>query len=324
MKDHASTLNHTLLSRLKMRHLSLLQSVRLHKTLSRVAIELGLSQPAVTKALREVEDIFMAPLFERTSQGMKPTAAGQAALYYAATALADMESTALSLSAIDSGLGGRARIGVIPHLPEALLGVVLQHLLKQTPRISVMVKEGTTDELVGGLLARDLDCVIGRSFDGDVTNIVQEAIYEQEPCLLVAARSQARLSKGPLDWVRLAQLDWVFPPPNTPMRRTFNAIFVGAGVHPPSPIVETLSLKSIASVLRAEPNAITILARDMAADLSGEGGCAPLSHRLSWNLPPVSLFVTRQMAERPTMLALAQAIRDGARGLALGTKSKAH
>jgi DNA-binding transcriptional LysR family regulator len=123
------------------------------------------------------------------------------------------------------------------------------------------------------------------------------------------------LSKGPLDWVQLAQLDWIFPPPNTPMRRTFNSIFVGAGVHPPSPILETLSLKSIANVLRAEPNGITILARDMAPELSAHGGCAALSHRLSWNLPPVSFFVTRQMADRPTVRLLAQTIREVAQGL---------
>ena len=53
MTERASSLRHTVLSRLKLRHLALLQSVERHRTLSRVALEMKLSQPAITKALRE-------------------------------------------------------------------------------------------------------------------------------------------------------------------------------------------------------------------------------------------------------------------------------
>ena len=114
MRDHAAQLQHALLSRLKMRHLVLLQAIDRHRVLNRVALEMRLSQPAITKALREIEDIFMTPLFERTPRGLKPTAAGQAVLHYAVVTLAGVESTARTLTAIDVGLTGRVRIGVTP------------------------------------------------------------------------------------------------------------------------------------------------------------------------------------------------------------------
>jgi DNA-binding transcriptional LysR family regulator len=317
--DRAEQLRHALVSRLKLRHLALLQSVHKHRTLSRVALEMRLSQPAITKALKEVEEIFMAPLFERTSRGLNPTPAGEAVLHYALISLADMESTTKVLTAIDTGLTGRVRIGVTPHVPEALLNATFTHLLGQTPRVAVMAKEGTTDELVALMAARELDCVIGRSFHGGIDiDITQEAIYQQVPCLLVPVKSRARLSKGPLDWRRLAALDWIMPPPNTPMRRTFNAIFLGAGVQPPSPIVETWSLRSIETVLRREPNAVTILARDVAAELAEGGSCAVLPYELSWNLPPISFFVSQGIAQQPTVRALANAIRNAALGLGQG------
>jgi DNA-binding transcriptional LysR family regulator len=315
MIERAAALHHALRTRLKMRQLALLQSIARHQTLSRVAAEMRLSQPAITNALREVEDIFMARLFDRTSRGLKPTAAGQAVLHYALGALADAESTARTLTAIDVGLAGRMRIGATPQVPQALLTQVLTHLLGQSPRVAVLIKEGTTDDLVAALASRELDCAIGRSFDGEPSEILQEAIYQQEPCLIVPSRSKARLSKGPLDWSKLAALDWILPPPNTPMRRTFNTIFVGAGVQPPMPMVETTSLKSIETVLRVQPNAVTILARDVAAELEAGGACASLHYRLSWDLPPVSFFVARQMAEHPTVRALAGAIRDAGKAL---------
>ena len=306
-------LRHSVGSRLKLRHLTLLQSLERHRTLSRVAEEMGLSQPAITKALREVEDIFMTRLFERTSRGLVATAAGRAGLRFARVTLADVESTAHVLTAIDSGLIDRVRIGITPQVPEGLLHAALAHLLGQSPRVSVLSKEGTTDELVAALSAREIDCAIGRSFDHNVgIDIEQEPIYEQEPCLLVPARSRARLSRGPLDWARLAELDWIFPPPNTPMRRTFSAIFLSAGVQPPSPIVETMSLRTIETVLRDVPNGVTILAKDIVADLVQRGECAALPYKLSWNLPPVSFFVSRPMALHPTIRSLAGAIRQAA------------
>jgi hypothetical protein len=75
-RDPAARLQHALITRLKLRQLALLQAVDRHRTLGRVAAEMRVSQPAVTKALREVEDIFGNTLFERTSRGLVPTAPG--------------------------------------------------------------------------------------------------------------------------------------------------------------------------------------------------------------------------------------------------------
>src|SRR6478609_3505536 len=196
-RDPAADLQHALLSRLKLRQLSLLQAIDRHRTLGRVAAEMRLSQPAITKALHEVEDVFGSPLFERTPRGLVPTPAGEAVLHYAKRWLAELEATTRVLTSLEAGLAGRVRLGLTQQVPQKLLSAALDHLLHRTPRLAVMTREGTTDELVAGLLARELDCAIGRSYDGDATGLVQEAIYQQAPCLVVAAKSLKRLSRGP-------------------------------------------------------------------------------------------------------------------------------
>src|SRR6185369_10388498 len=132
LPDPAATIHHAVLSRLKMRQLALLQTIDRHRALNRVAAEMRLSQPAITKALREVEDIFGATLFERSSRGLKPTPAGDAVLRYAKRWLADLESTTKVLAAIDAGHGGRVRLGMTTQVPQALLSAALKHLLGQT------------------------------------------------------------------------------------------------------------------------------------------------------------------------------------------------
>lgn len=312
-RDPAAELQHALLSRLKLRQLSLLQAIDRHRTLGRVAAEMQLSQPAITKALHEVEDIFGARLFDRSSRGLVPTAAGAAVLLYAKRWLAELDATARVLTSLGAGRSGRLRLGLTQQVPQQLMSAALTHLLDRSPRISVMAREGTTDELVAGLLARELDCAIGRSYDGDAGGLVQQAIYEQEPCLVVGAKNVQRLSRGPLDWARLAQLDWILPPPNTPMRRTYNAIFVGAGVQPPLPILETTAIRSMEMVLRQEPNAISIFARDVVAEMERAGHWAALPYRLSWNLPPVSFFTTKELEDHPTVQSLRSVVVETAR-----------
>jgi DNA-binding transcriptional LysR family regulator len=315
-RNPATAIQHALLTRLKLRQLNLLLAIDRQRTLNRVALDMGISQPAITKALREIEDIFGTTLFERSSRGLKANAAGQAVLRYAERSLADLESTSQVLAAIDSGHGGRVRIGITTQVPQPLLSAGLHHLLQQQPRLSVFLTEGTTDQLVARIRDRELDCAIGRSYEGSAQDIVQEPLYEQEPCLVVAARNQKRLSRGPLDWTKLAALDWILPPPNTPMRRLYNTIFITAGVQPPTPIMETISVRSMEMVLSSEANAIALLPRDVVNELFSGGLIAPLHHRITWTLPPVTFLCQRNLAEQPVFRELAKALSETARAMA--------
>lgn len=316
MDARTDKLTHLMLSRLKLRHFSILDAIDRHRTISRSALALQVTQPAMTRSLREIEDIFMARLFERSSSGLKATPAGAAALRYARLMLRHAEATSRQLSNISDGRIDSLRVGITPHIPELLLTSTLTHLLSCSPRISVAVREATTDELVAALHARELDCVIGRSYDGILEDeFGVEPLYDQKPCLLVPRRSHARLSAGPLDWKRLAGLDWVMQPPTTPMRRSLEAIFSSAGVRPPHPLVETYSLKGMSAVFAAEPNAITLIAQDTAVPLVGSGVCAMLPYPLHWNLPPVSLFAPTDLAQHVVLQSLTAVIRSAAQQL---------
>jgi len=304
---------HQIVSRLRLRHLPLLLALERQRSVSRVAAELNLSQPAVTKALREIEDIFMTPLFTRTRNGLEPTATGTAVLAHARMALADAEALGRKLAVIEAGRRGRLRIGVIPYTARAVLDAALAYGLNQTPRISVLVREGTTDELVNALRQHELDCVIARSFYLAGEDIVQEPLYREEPVLVVPSRAKARLARGGLDWKRLAELDWILPPPHTPVRRTINTMFAVAGVAPPLPIVETYSIKPMATLLRSQPEAITIVPRAVAAELVELGDAATLPFSLSWDLPSVGVMWRRGTDEQELVMPLVAALKAAVR-----------
>src|ERR1700739_3412582 len=106
MSIASDKLVHNVVSRLRLKPLPLLLALERQRSVSRVAAELNLSQPAVTKALREIEDIFMTPLFTRTRRGLEPTQTGIAVLAHARLTLADAEALGRELAVIDAGLLG--------------------------------------------------------------------------------------------------------------------------------------------------------------------------------------------------------------------------
>ncbi len=300
---------HNLVSRLRLRHLPLLLALARQRSVSRVAAELNLSQPAVTKTLREIEDIFMVPLFTRTRRGLEPTPTGLAVLAHARLTLADADALGRELAAIEAGLSGRLRLGVIPYISRGVLDTACTFGLAQNPRVSVLVREGTTDELVSALREHELDCVIARTFFAPGADIVQQPLYREEPALVVPAAAATRLARGALDWHRLAERDWILPPPNTPIRRTINTIFAVAGVAQPTPMVETYSIKTMATLMRRHPAATTIVPRAVANELVEARGAVVLPHALSWDLPPVGVMWRRQPVEDDVVAALVACLR---------------
>jgi len=311
----AAALQHALARRLKLRQFALLMALEQHRTVSRVAKELGVTQPAVTKALREVEDIVSIALFERTASGLVATAIGKSVLDLARRWFADIEATSRVITSIEAGRAGRLRLGMAYAMPQVLISAAFRELLGRTPKVSVVTREGTTDQLVAALLARELDCALGRSFDGDATGLVQQALYAQEACFVMGAKSASRIARRPIDLASLSALDWILPPANTPVRRIYNAVFIAAGLQPPNPILETLYSRSVEVALRVEPNAIAIITKDAVADFVEAGHCAVLPYRLGLDLPPVSFFTTPQLEKNPIVSSLRTALAKSGRSL---------
>jgi hypothetical protein len=86
-------------------------------------------------------------------------------------------------------------------------------------------------------------------------------------------------------------------------------------VQPPVPMLETTSIRSMETVLRTEPNAISILARDVVAELEAAGHWGALPYPLRWSLPPVSFFTTKDLGALPMVTELKSVVVRVAQGM---------
>ena len=102
-----------LLNRLRMRQVALILAVGEHGTLRKASAELGMTQPADTKMIHELESALGQRLFERIGRGQKLTPAGSSVMRYFSGVRGSLESMNRKLAELKLGSAGRVSVGSI-------------------------------------------------------------------------------------------------------------------------------------------------------------------------------------------------------------------
>jgi LysR family transcriptional regulator, pca operon transcriptional activator len=196
---------------LKFRQLRMVEALARHQSLTRAAGTLGLTQPALTKMVRELEELVGEPLFERHARGMRPTPAGRVVLRYARGALAD-------LGRLEDELDLKGELGqmsvVVGVLPVAAVGILPGAVIRaraEHPNLKIRLVEGPTEALLVQLEAGEVDLVVGRLYPAVVPDsLVREVLYA-EPISVMARSSHPLLRIKRPSIKDLAAFDLLLP-----------------------------------------------------------------------------------------------------------------
>lgn len=152
------------LSRIRLRHLHCFVAVAQAQHLGRAGERLGLTQPAVSKTLTELEELVGTRLLVRQRAGTDLTAAGMRFLRHALRILEDLDAAAQSLSG-DALRHERIRVGALPSIVPALLIDAVTRFRSSHADVALAVQTGMNRTLIDLLKADVLDVVIGRLDD---------------------------------------------------------------------------------------------------------------------------------------------------------------
>ena len=104
--------------RLKLQHLRVLMAVAEWGSMAKAAKHLAISQPVVSKVVSDIEDILGVPLFDRSPQGVEPTAYGRALLRRSVAVFDDLRTGLEEIKFMADPSAGELRIGSTePHRP---------------------------------------------------------------------------------------------------------------------------------------------------------------------------------------------------------------
>lgn len=253
----------------------------------------GLSQPALHRAVRDLEQLGGRPLVDRRGRGVALTDAGRRLGRGVRLAAAEL-AAAIAETAPDGGDGGRIVIGAMPLCRAMLLPSALARFLGSGSPATIEVVEGSWRELVEPLRDGRVDFMIGALRPGHVPDLVQTPLFVDR--LAVIGRVGHPLAGTEPDLEDLARFPWIINQAGSPLGRHWEAIFEGRTL-PQAPI-ECGSVMTIRGVLR-DSDFLTLLSPDQVALEIDAGMLARIGGALAGTVRTIG--ITTRAGWRPTL-----------------------
>lgn len=234
--------------RLKLRHLVLVTSVAEHGTVVAAAKALHITQPVVTRAIHELEEILGVSLFERGPRGVTLTVYGEGFVAHARAVLAQLRQAAVQIEELSRADVGQVVVGT--HLAGAnlLLPSAIASLKEEHPRLTVVVREATPDLLLTLLHSGEVDLTVGRLQARPPQGLRQERLYLEPICLVARTEHPIHQASQPR-LTDMAELPWIFPVEQTELRAELESAFLAEGLPLPANRVECTSMPTLRQLL---------------------------------------------------------------------------
>jgi LysR family transcriptional regulator of gallate degradation len=226
---------------------------------SAASVRTGITQPALHRAVRDLEQLCGVALAERSGRGLVVTVAGRKLARGVRLAAAEIVAAIEEVSP-DPGIGSRITIGAMPLSRALLLPTAIAALVRTEPRAAVDIREGSWRELADPLRDGAIDLMVGALRDPAPPGLHQDYLFEDR--LVVVGRAghplASVLEPTLSDYERY---DWIIGHLETPLRQHWNDLFGDAP--PPAPI-ECGSVMVIRGILR-ETDLLTLLSPEQVA-----------------------------------------------------------
>jgi DNA-binding transcriptional LysR family regulator len=229
--------------RIKLRDMHILLAVARSGSMGKAAAELAMSQPAVSKAISDLEHALGLRLLDRSPQGIEPTLYGEALLRCGTVVFDDLKQGVKELEFLSDPTVGELSIGCTEPAADGFVAAVVDRFSRKYPKVQFNVVTADSATLHRRELAqRNIEIALGLMFDPLPTQDANvEILFDDRHVLVVAANSPWARKRN----LRLAQLigePWVLPPLDSTVGSYIADGFRAAGVEPPRASALTFSL----------------------------------------------------------------------------------
>ena len=289
-----------------LRDMQLLAALARHEHFARAAQECGISQPAFSARIRNLETELGVPVVRRGNRFMGFTPEGLIALRWARQMVWDADGMRQEIEAAKGALSGRLSIGAVP-TALAFAARAPARLRRMHPDLAIQLYSMTSVEIRRGIDDFTLDAGI-TYIDGTVASLRTETLYDERYVLLAPPALAPRMA-GEASWREAADLPLCLLTRNMRNRQILDAVFERAGAVP-RPVMETNSF--IAALAQVASGSLATIAPELLADsLPSARGAV----RLALTGPAIAEPVGLVTAARDPVPPMLVALEDVARGL---------
>lgn len=264
----------------------------------------GITQPALTKSLKRLEDDLGAELFLRTSKGLEPTAAGSTLYSHALKIDQELRVASLNISQLIHPTTGDFRIGVGPGFAATALPVLLTDFRKQFPGVKLTIQMGTTSQLVADLVHNHLDVIATARPERELPEEFTKLHLFDSPMHVICRHDHPLHGERDIDIARLSDFNCVAFRDGREMVRQLRRIF-GNHANRVRLAVETNSITVMMGLLEMTDYFAIVGAHVLPK--AEQNGILPLpiAHPL-WNMH-VDLMCKRALADTRPIRAIRRA-----------------
>lgn len=225
------------------------------------AVASGLSQPALHRAVRDVERVAGVRLVERRGRGTALTEAGVRTARGFRLAIGALEAGLAEIGSLAGDGGGGIAIGAMPLAHARLLPDAMAALHVSHPGARMAVVEGAHRELIDQLRDGRIDLTIGALRDpAPGPDVVQELLFVDTLAVVARARHPLVTARS-ADAAALAAYPWIVSPAGTPLRDHWERMIAGIDAARPAAPIECGSVMTIRRLLLSA-DYLTLLSAD--------------------------------------------------------------
>jgi DNA-binding transcriptional LysR family regulator len=305
--------------RVRLRDLHILLTVVQRGSMAKAAAHLGISQPAVSEAIADLEAALGVRLLDRNRRGIEPTACGASLLKRGHAVFDELRQGIKEIESLTDPAAGDVRIACPESIAAGFLAPVLERLSVKYPRLTLHVAQANTPTLeFPELQTRQVDLVLARlakppSEVSLTKNLKAEVLFNDRLCLAAGLQSQwARRRK--ISLAELVNEPWIIMPLDAPGGVSFVDLFQLNGLKVPKASVTTFSIH-LRSRLATAGRFITALPESVLRFYAGPSSLRVLPIELPLPKWPVAIVTLENRSVNPAARLFIECAREVAKSI---------
>ncbi len=278
--------------RLRLKDLHTLQVVAEVGSMAKASRQLGLSQPAISKAVADMERILGAALLERSTHGVELTESGRVLLARSRVVFDELQEGVKDIQSLVDPTRGEIRVGTTEPIT-GFLSQIVSRMSQVYPRITYQVVVGDSTSLVRDLRERALDVVLTRWTSAAIEDDLAVDTLFKAPLAVLADRRHPLLSRKKLSLADTMREAWTLSPPDSFLGRVVVDVFRQRKLALPATLVTTLSIHMRLNLL-ASGRFLTMLPSRMVNLPAHKAWLRALPIDLPESAGPVAMITVRK------------------------------
>jgi DNA-binding transcriptional LysR family regulator len=299
--------------RLRLKDLHTLQIVADAGSMARASRQLALSQPAISKAVADMEHTVGAPLLDRSAHGVELTESGRLLIARSRIIFDELREGIKDIERASDPARGEVRIGTTEPIT-GFVAEVISQLSQIYPRITYQISVSDTTTLVRDLRERALDVVITRWTAEVVADDLAAEVLLKAPLAVLADRSHPLLKRKKLSLADTISEAWTLSPPDSFLGRVVVDVFQRRKLPLPPAIVTTLSVHMRLNLL-ASGRFLTMLPARMVRQRANRAWLRALDIDLPESRGSIASLTVKKRSIGGSLKLFQQACRDADRDI---------